>query len=183
MNKIREPTDMGLEEVWKTLADLIPEFRKKGQTIPPDVMEDLRAAKTLIQILKADPNRVENVPTIETYLGNVESFLMMEAHVKFGSEFTDEWMERLKQARKVAAKEKAPEPASRFIPGLPRGKHWIRVQVSKETPKKYIKSLADECGLSYKMQKDKYMLVYGDDEKLKLFVKKTAERLRGPEEQ
>lgn len=174
---------MGREEVWKTLADLITEFRRKGETVPPDVMADLRAAKTLIQVLKADPERVENVPTIETYLGNVESFLIMEAHEKFGSEFADEWMERLKEARKVVAEEKALEPASRFVPGLPRGKRWIRVHVSRETPEKYIKSLADECGLSYKMQKDRYMLVYGDDEKLKLFVKKTAEKLRGQEEQ
>jgi len=170
---------MGLEQVWKTLADLITEFRRRGETIPSNVMEDLRAAKTLIHVLKADPNRVENVPTIETYLGNVESFLIMEAHQKFGAEFAEEWMKRLKEARKVVAQEETLEPASRFVPGLPRGKSWIRVRISKETPQKYIQSLAEEFGLSYKTQRDEYVLIYGDNEELKLFVKRTAEKLRG----
>jgi len=63
---------MDHEEVWKVLNDLIIEFRKKGETVPPEVMADLRAAKTLIHVLKADPTKKENVPTIEMYLGNVE---------------------------------------------------------------------------------------------------------------
>jgi hypothetical protein len=168
---------MGHGEVWKTLADLITEFRKKGETIPPNVMADLRAAKTMIQVLKADPNRVENVPNIETYLGNVEAYLIMEAHTKFGAEFANEWMEKIREARKTTAEEKATAPASRFVPGLPRGHQWVRLQISNETPEKEVQRLADELGLSYKRQRDGYMLVYGEGEKLKLFVKKTAEKL------
>ena len=173
---------MGLEHVWKTLDDLITEFRKRGESIPPNVMEELRAAKTLIQILKAAPEHVENVPNIEIYLGNVESFLLLKAHKVFGAKFADEWMEKLKEARSLTTEEAVFEPAARFVPGLPRGKRWLRVQISSETPQKYIKSLADECGLSYKMQKNGYILVYGEEEKLKLFVKKTAEKVRSSED-
>jgi len=174
---------MGREEIWKTLADLITEFRKKKETIPPDVMADLRAAKTLIQVLKADPNRVENVPTIDFYLGNVESYLITEAHKKFGAEFADEWMEKLKEARRIKAKEEEIEPTARFVPGLPKGQHWVRIQISKETPEKEVKKLAEESELSFKEQKDGYMLVYGENEKLKLFVKKTAEKFGGAKAQ
>jgi len=174
---------MGREDVWKTLADLITEFRKKGETVPPDVMADLRAAKTLIHVLKADPNRVENVPTIEAYLGNVESYLIMEAHKKFGAEFADGWMEKLKEAGKLTAEEERIESTSRFVPGLPRGHHWVRIQISEETPEKEVKRLAEESGLSYKKQKGGYVLVYGEKEKLKLFVKKTAEKFGGAKTQ
>ncbi len=90
---------MGHEEVWKTLNDLIIEFRKKDEIIPPEVMADLRAAKTLIHVLKADPTKIENVPTIEMYLGNVESHLIFEAQDKFGSDFVNHWMEKLREAR------------------------------------------------------------------------------------
>jgi len=166
-------------EVWKTLADLITEFRKRGETIPSNVMADLRAAKTMIQVLRADPERVENVPTIEAYLGNVESYLIMEAHKKFGAEFADDWMERLREARKITAEEEKIEPASRFVPGLPRGQHWVRVQISNEMPEKEVKRLAEESGLSFKKMRDGYALVYGEGEKLKLFVKRTAEKLGG----
>jgi hypothetical protein len=170
---------MGYDEVWKTLADLITEFRRRGESIPSDVMEDLRAAKTMIQVLKADPTRIENVPSIEMYLGKVESYLIFEAQKKFGSEFVEEWLWKIKEARETKAVGEKPAPSSKFVLGLPRGQRWVRVQVSKETPEMEIKRLAGETGLSFKMQKDGYLLVYGDDEKLKLFVKKAAEKFGG----
>jgi len=163
---------MGHDEVWKTLADLITEFRGRGESIPSNVMEDLRAAKTMIQVLRADPNRIENVPSIELYLGNVESYLIFEAQKKFGSEFVEEWLQKIREARETKAVGEKPAPSSKFVPGLPRGQKWVRVQVSKETPEKEIKKLAEDTGLSFKVQRDRYMLVYGEDEKLKLFVKK-----------
>jgi len=170
---------MGHDEVWKTLADLITEFRRRGEFIPSNVMEDLRAAKTMIHVLRADPNRVENVPSIELYLGNVESYLIYEAQKKFGLEFVEEWMQRIKEARETKPVGEKHEPSSKFVPGLPRGQKWVRVQVSEKTPEKEIKRLAEETGLSSKVQTDGYLLVYGEDEKLKLFVKKAAEKLSG----
>jgi len=172
---------MGYGEIWETLDELIIEFRKRGETIPPNVMEDLRAAKTMIQVLKADPTRTENIPSIEMYLGNVESYLIFNAHQKFGAEFEERWMEKLREARKtirIGEEEKAWEPASKFVPGLPRNQKWLRVQVSNETPENKIKKLAAEFGLSTRTQTDGYMLIYGDDEKLKLFVQKIGEKLR-----
>jgi len=170
---------MGHDKVWKTLADLITEFRGRGKSIPSNVMEDLRAAKTMIEILRADPSRVENVPSIELYLGNVESYLMFEAQKKFGSEFVEEWLHKIKEARETKVVGEKLEPSSKFVPGLPRGQKWVRVQVSKETPEKEIKKLASETGLYFKVQRNGYMLVYGDGEKLKLFIKKAAEKLGG----
>lgn len=167
---------MGYNWVWKTLADLITEFRRRGESIPSDVMEDLRAAKTMIQVLRADPTRMENVPSIELYLGNVESYLIFEAQKKFGSKFVEEWLRKIKEAREIRALGEKPEPSSKFVPGLPRGQKWVRIQVSKKTPERAIKRLAEDTGLYFKVQTDGYILVYGNDEKLKLFVKKAAEK-------
>ena len=169
---------MTQDDVWQTLADLITEFRKRGETIPTNVMEDLRSAKTLLQVLRADQNHTENIPSIEMYLGNVESYLFFEAQKKFGTKFTENWMLKIKEARekKTAEAKPAPSPSSKFVPGLPRGQKWVRVQISKETPEKEIKKLAEETGLFSRLQNDGYMLVYGEDEKLKLFLKKTQEK-------
>jgi len=169
---------MDYEEVWKTLADLITEFRKRDETIPPDIMEDLRAAKTMIQVFKADPSHVENVPSIETYLGNVESYLILTGQKRLGSEFVEKWMQRLREAREKVPKEGATKAVSRFVPGLPRGKRWLRVKISKETPKREIERLAEESGLSCKTQRDGYVLVYGGGEELKSFVKRMSDKLR-----
>jgi len=167
---------MGYGEAWKVLADLIVEFRKKGETIPANVMNDLRSAKTMIQVFKADPTHVENIPRIETYLESVESHLFLVAEEKYGAKFVEEWMEKLSQARRRV--EEREETTSKFVPGLPRGKHWVRVQISKDTPQKDIRRLAKEEKLSYKMQKNGYMLVYGNIESIKSFVKTLAEKFQ-----
>ena len=174
---------MGHEEVWKTLNDLIIEIRKKGEIIPPEVMADLRAAKTLMHVLKADPTKTENVPTIEMYLGNVESHLVFAAQAKFGTEFVNHWMKKLREAREKPDVEVPAETASKFVPGLPRGQRWVRVQVSAETPKEEIEELVRESGLECRMQDDGYMLVYGEGEKLKRFIKRTAAKLRVAKQQ
>jgi len=154
---------------------MITEFRKRSETIPSEVMEDLRAAKTLIQVLRADPKRVENAPSIEAYLGNVEVYLMFEAQKKFGQSVTEGWMQRIQKARESKAEEK-PTFSSKFVAGLPRGRKWVRVQVTKDTSEKEIRQLAEESGLSFRLQDDGYMLVYGEDEKLKLFLKKSSDK-------
>ena len=165
---------MGYEELWRVLGDLLTELRKKGETIPVDVMNDLRSAKTMIQVLKADPTYSENIPRIETYLENVEFQLIFVAQSKFGSEYVEEWMKKLEAARRrVYEGEKVPP---RFVPGIPRGKRWVRVQVLEETPQRDIERLAEENKLSHKIQEDGYILVYGKNENIKSFVKKLAER-------
>ncbi len=161
--------------MWRVLSDLLTELRKEGEAIPADVMNDLRSAKTMIQILKADPTHIENLPRIETYLENVEFHLVSTAQDKFGSEYVEQWMRKLEEARRVYEEEKA---APRFVPGIPRGKRWVRVQVSEDTPRQDIERLAEESKLSYKMQDDRYVLVYGKNEDIKSFVKKLAERFR-----
>jgi hypothetical protein len=174
---------MGHEEVWKTLNDLIIEFRKKGEVIPPEVINDLRAAKTLIHVLRADPTKTENVPVIETYLGNVESHLIFAAQTIFGSEFVDHWMRKIRDARERPDVETAVETASKFVPGLPKGQRWVRVQVSEDTPKREIEELVRQSGLTCRMQNDGYMLVYGEGERLKNFIRRTAAKLRVKKEQ
>jgi len=167
---------MGYGEAWKVLADLIVEFRKRGETIPANVMNDLRSAKTMIQVFKADPTHIENIPQIETYLESVESYLFLVAEEKYGQKFVKEWMEKLSQARREV--EDREETASKFVPGLPRGKQWVRVQISKDMPQKEIERLAREEKLSCKMQKNGYMLVYGKIESIRAFVKTLAEKFR-----
>lgn len=169
---------MGYNDIWKALADLITEFRKRGETIPHDVMEDLRAAKTMIQVLRADPNRKENLPSIELHLGNVESYLIVQAQKKFGSKFVDEWMQKIREARESKAESEQLSSASKFVPGLPRGQKWVRVQVTEETPEKEIRNVAEDSGLSCRTQSDGFLLVFGEEEKLKLFVKKAKEKFR-----
>jgi hypothetical protein len=170
---------LGHNQVWKTLDSLIAEFRRRGKPVPLNIIEDLRSAKTMMQVLRADPKHAENIPTIEMYLGNVESYLIFEAHQKFGSQFAGEWMQKILDARKTRDADEEPlESSSKFVAGVPRDQKWLRFQVSDETPEKEIKRLAAECGLSTRIQSDGYVLVFGDDSSIKLFIQKTSEKLQ-----
>ncbi len=167
---------MSYEEQWKVLADLLIKLQESGEKIPADVINDLRSAKTIIQVLKADPTYVKSISRIDTYLRSVESYTIFAAE-KLGTETVEEWLKKLKDPKSVKKKEKR-EDVSRFIPGVPRDKNWMRIQISEDIPQEDMKKFVEESELSYKMQKNRYMIVYGNEENIKIFVKKLAEKFR-----
>ncbi len=168
---------MSYEEKWKVLADLLIQLQKRGEKIPADVMHDLRSAKTMIQVLKADPTHTESISRIDTYLRSVESYAIFTAE-KHGTEIVEEWLKKLEIEKRGENREKK-ETASRFIPGVPRDKNWVRIQTSEDTPPEDIKKLVEASNLSYKIQKNGYILVYGSGENIKSFMKKMTKRFRG----
>jgi hypothetical protein len=167
------------EKVWLTLEDLIEEFRKHGETIPPEVMEDLRAAKSLIQVSRAKPSLSEDSMQIEIYLSNIEFYLIPKAQEKFGQTFADEWMKKLEKARKEASEEATGSSVSKFLPGMPRDTPWVRVKISEDIKHEVVEALANESGLRTSDKENGYLLAYGDKEKLNVFMKKMTERFRG----
>jgi len=163
---------MGYLAVWKVLEEIITDFRKKGISVPKEIVNDLKSAKTLINILKANPTHRETIQKIEEYLGNVESYLISEGTKNFGDKYASEWLKRLDEAGKALFAEE--EEEIRFVPGLPREQKWVRVKPSANLPIEKLKSIAEESNLSYNVQSDGYLLVYGEEERIKEFVKKVA---------
>jgi len=161
---------MGYLATWKVLDEMITDFRKKGITVPANVISDLRHAKTLINVLRADPSCLDTSQKIEEHLRSVESYLVSEGQKKFGEGYVEEWLKRLDEASQQVFEEE--ERETRFISGLPREQKWIRVKPSAELPIEGLKALADELNLSYNMQDDGCLLVYGKEEIIKGFVKK-----------
>jgi hypothetical protein len=164
---------MGYLSAWKVLEEMIAEFRKRGVTITPEMINDLKSAKTLINILKADPTCTETSQKIEELLMKVESYLVSEGQKKFGAEYIEAWLRRVDEAIQKPHEEEA-ETETRFVLGLPREHKWIRVKPSSDLPIEKLKLLAEESNLSYEMQKDGCLLVYGEEERIKDFVKKVA---------
>jgi hypothetical protein len=165
---------MGHLAAWKVLEQMIADFRKRGITIPAEIMNDLKSAKTLINILKADPCRIDTSQKIEAYLLNLESYLVSEGQKKLGAKYVEEWLRQLDEASQKPREEEVAEEETRFIPGLPRDQKWIRVKPTAELTLEKIEALAKEVNLSFNVQNDGYLLVFGEDERIKEFVKKMA---------
>lgn len=161
---------MGYLAVWKVLEEMTTDFRRRGVTVPSNVIDDLKYARTLINVLKADPSRLETVKKIEECLNNVESYLISEGQ-RFGDKYVEEWIRKLEEASRRIDED---EGVSRFVPGLPREQRWVRVKPSEEMPLETLKSLAEDLNLSHEVQSDGYLLVYGEDQRVKEFVKKMA---------
>ncbi len=161
---------MGYLAVWKVLDEIITEFRKKQLTIPERAMNDLKAARTMINIVGASEGHGENSLKIDEYLGSVEAALVTEAQKHFAAEHIDKWLRRLEKANCEMGNEDTGE--LRFIAGVPRDQKWIRVEPLANLTAERIRQFAKETSLSVSTQKDGRMIVYGQAENLKEFVKK-----------
>lgn len=164
---------MGYLGLWEVLEEMVTDFRKRGMVVPAEVMKDLRSAKTLINVLKADPSNLDTKQKIENYLLNVESYLISEGQKAFGTEYVEEWLKRLNEPGEEIQEE---GEALRFVTGIPREGSWIRIKPLPELPIKKLRALAEESHLSYKVQNDGHLLVYGEDASLREFVKKMASK-------
>jgi hypothetical protein len=167
---------MDYQAVWKALEQMVADFKKKGMTVPAHIIDDLKNAKTIIVILKSDPSSGGNMQRIEEYLRNVESYLVSEGQRKFGLAYVDEWFLRRDQAGQKIVDEE--EEKTRLISGMPREQKWIRLTPSNELPLEKLKALAEGSNLSYKVQNDGCLLVFGQDTVLKDFVKKIAAKYK-----
>lgn len=168
---------MSYERKWKLLADLLTELQEKGEKIPADVLNDLRSAKTMIQVLKADPTHIESISRIDTYLRTVEAYTIFTME-KQGKGNVEEWLKKLKEPERGEINEKG-EKSSTFVTRVPRNKNWMRIQISEDIPREETKKLVEENGLSYRLEKNGHILVHGDKENIKSLVKRLAEQFRG----
>jgi len=165
-----------LEARWKVLSDLLVELRSRGADVPAEVVRDLRLSRSLIEAMRASPGHPELEAKAEELMLGVEAYLLAEAEVRLGPDRAEEWGRRLEEASLEAAL----GPAEvRFRPGLPRDRHWVRVKVSEDLPMDLLRQLASEEGVSAELQQDGFLLVSGDEGKVKAFIRRLAKHIRG----
>jgi hypothetical protein len=155
---------------WKLLEDIMLELKKKGLSIPSNVMEDLRAAKSMIKLSCMQDSRGEAIQKAEEYTANVEAYLVTEGQRILGSEIVDQWLRRLEEANADVCEEKTEE--SKFVTGVPRDQKWVRVEPITNLSTERIQQIAKEQSLTVNQQKDGRLVVFGQPEAIKDFLKK-----------
>jgi len=159
---------------WKVLEDLMIELRKKGATITISILNDLRSAKLMIKISESEGSSGESSQKVDEYLSNVESYLFGEAQKTLSSDSVDHWLRRLEEANLETSEEKIEE--NKFITCVPRDQKWVRVEPINTLPAERIQQVAKESNLSINSQKDGRLVIFGQPEDIKGFLKKiTAE--------
>lgn len=156
---------------WKILEDMMIELKKKGVNIPPNVINDLRSAKLMIQLSCGEGSTGEALQKAEEYLANVEAFMVTEAQNAFGSERADLLLRQLEEANAEVCQEQ-PKKEDKYITGVPRDQKWIRVEPLATMPAHQIMEIAKQQNLQVNPQKDGRLVVYGQQENIKEFLKK-----------
>ncbi len=164
---------MGTVAVWKTLDKMVEDLKKKGARITPGVISDLNSAKALLGERDLACIDGDALQKIDTYLLNVEANLILEAQKLFGDEYADGWLRKIG----VASGKKTEETEShrtRFTTGVPRGQRWIRILPSESLSDLDLVQSVHELGLFCKSEEDGSLLVHGNEEDLRDFVKRIA---------
>ncbi len=156
--------------IWKTLEDLLIELRKKTVQIPINILEDLRAAKSMIELSSNEDAPKETIAKAQVYITNVEAYLISQAQKVFEPTVVDNWLKRLKGANKQETKTNI--SPSRFIVGVPRDQQWIRIETdNNKLSEKYILKIAEKWHCTVNKQTDGRLMVYGQLDAVKEFVK------------
>ena len=166
---------MGYTARWKVLEQLMLDMRKKGVSLPPSFIKDLRNAKLMLKISESSESKGEPSMKVDEYFGNVESILLSEAQKTLGSEYVDGWLKRIDEANMEcetcqASSEK--EKLNKFISGVPRDQKWVRVEPDSKLTAEKIKQVAVNSNLAIIKQQDGRLVVYGQQVNLQVFLKK-----------
>ena len=165
---------MGYAQKWKVLEDLMLKLNKKGYDAPPSIVNDLRSAKGMIKIFETGESQGDAAMKLEELLGSIESEFITQAQTMMNPEEVDEWLKRLDEASLPICEVKA-KSESALITGVPRDQKWIRVEPMPNLPAEKLTVIAKENSLSVNQQKDGRLVVYGQQEGIKAFLKKMAE--------
>ena len=163
---------------WKLLEDMMIELKKKGVIIPSNVMEDLRAAKSMIKLSCMENSPGEAIQKAEEYTANVEAYLVNEAQKIMDSNKVDQWLRLLEEANAEVCEETKAE--DKFVTGVPRDQKWVRVEPINGLSTERIQQIAKEQNLSVNQQRDGRLIIFGQPEAIKDFLKKMTTEAAKP---
>ena len=156
---------------WKILEEMTLELKKKDVTIPENILGDLRSAKSMIKLHCTQAIGAGDViQKAEELTANVEAFLVNEGQKLWSSEKIDLWLRRLEEANAEVCEEATAE--NKFVTGVPRDQKWVRVEPINNLSTERMGQIACALKLEIKPQKDGKLVVYGQQENIKEFIKK-----------
>jgi len=160
---------------WNLLEDMMLELKKSGVAIPDKVIEDLRSAKSMIR-LGCMPGSGDAIQKAEELMGNVEAFVVIEGQAVFGDLKVDGWLRRLEEANMEVCEPTGKSAAAedKFVAGVPRDQKWVRIEPMGYITVEKVEQIAKEQNLQVKKQPDGKLVVYGQPENLKAFLKTMA---------
>ncbi len=158
---------------WKLLEGMMLELKKAGVIIPIRVVEDLRAAKSMLD-LSCMKDGGDALQKAEMLFVSVEAYLVAEGQKRFGETKVENW---IRQLEKVSTEPMVVAVSNQVLVGIPKDQQWISIVPLNTLTAERIAQLAESHGLQVKLQTDGKLIVYGPPACLGVFLRAiTAEK-------
>ena len=168
--------DLPMEQEWMVLVDLLTDLKKRGFEIPADVVENIRMAKTTINFYKVDPTdpeRNREIKRINEFMSSVQVALMDLAE-KQGSEYRDQWVEKLKKVSRGEKLYKLPDERCKCVVGAPAGFSMVRITFKKPISEDRLQEIEEYHNVIMEFETDEVVIIYGDKDNIKASMKEIA---------
>ena len=161
------------EQNWLVLHHLITDLNQKGYEIPKGINPEMGLIRSSISSYKRDPSHpdlINSLAKAEMSLNNIQGTLLTIAEEE-GDEYTDHWLDLLKQAMKGEEVFEFADSRSRFLantpPGMTTGRINLRVPLAEER----VQEIAEWNGLIIEFDDDVTVELHGDKKDLQFGLK------------
>lgn len=165
-----------LEQKWVVLDHLIRILNKKYD-VPEEVFRNLQYSRSLTHYYNqdpTDPDRVKELPRIDSMLNNSERILMGMAGME-GEEFVADWEQKLLDASQGKEVFKQVRIQSKFIPGMPANFDFIRFNFKEPiAEERFIEICEFENVIIEVDDNDSSVFVFGDKDNIQKALKEMA---------
>lgn len=161
------------EQNWLVLNHLLKDLTRKGHKIPSGINPEMGIIRSTISSYKRDPSHpdlINGLAKAEMSLNNIQGTLLAIAEEE-GDEYSDKWLDLLKQAMQGKEVFEFADSRSKFLvntpPGLTTGRINLKVPLAEER----VQEIAEWNGLIIEFDDDVTVQLHGDKEDLQAGLK------------
>jgi len=169
----------------KVLEELMLGLIEKKAAIPAHVTEDLKAGRSLANILRRKADDADIAAKTGLALESVEMNLLSLAEANLGADCAEAWQTKIIAAYNEDIAQDVPAPAPKMASaGVPKSDYWIRVKTSElaDFRERSPDKPPEVYSLSAVEHEDGYTLIHGGKENVIAYLKEICEILRKVEE-
>jgi hypothetical protein len=165
-----------IEQTWLILVDLLTALKKKGIIVPSTLNRDLGLVKSSISFYLKDPTHPDMMKEFDRANKDITEIQdhFLEYASRFGDDFYNEWIDKLKRANKGEEVYSKPDHSSRFVTNAPPGLSIAKIHFQTPISEERIQEIAEHENLILEFEDDSTIAIYGDEKNIKVGLKELA---------
>ncbi|MDR2829666.1 MAG: DUF2096 domain-containing protein [Methanobrevibacter sp.] len=168
--------NLPIEQTWLILVDLLTALKKKGVVISTTLNRDLGLVKSSISFYLRDPSHPDMIKEFDRANITITEIQdnLLELASRFGDDFYNQWIDKLKRANLGEELYSKPAHNSRFQTNAPPGLSIAKIHLQNPISEDRIQEIAEHENLILEFEDDSTIAIYGDEHNVKMGLKELA---------